>query len=231
MNRLTTIIWLSVVGLLAGEAVSTVRVRLLTLEEILTKMDQRGTTLRSMRADLVQRKWTNILEKFDPGESGFFSFLKEAGKVYLRKDIRKPQKSILVLSEGKAVFYQPKIKQAQRYNLGRNRGTAEFLLLGFGSDKQALRKTYTIVLLGMDSVGGRETYLLELRPKSEKILAYFSQIFLWVDSQLWVPIQQKLVEPTQDYLLFQFEDIELNPKLSKSLFSLNLPRDVKIVTH
>ena len=231
MSHLPTIIWLSLAGLLAGGTVSSVGVRSLTLEQILTKMDQRGATLRSMRAALLQRKWTDILEKFDLGESGRFSFLKEAGKVYLRKDISKPQKSILVINERKVVFYQPKIKQAQRYDLDRNRDAAEFLLLGFGSDKQALRETYTVVSLGMDSVGDREAYLLELRPKSEKISAYFSQIFLWVDSQLWVPIQQKLVEPTRDYLLFQFEDIELNPKLSKSFFSLSLPRDVEIVGH
>ena len=37
----------------------------------------------------------------------------------------------------------------------------------------------------------------------------------------WVPIQQKLVEPTQDHLLIRFQDLELNPKLSKGDFNVN----------
>ncbi|MFQ5929454.1 MAG: hypothetical protein ACE5MK_07130, partial [Acidobacteriota bacterium] len=61
----------------------------LTLEQVLAKMDQRGATLRSMRSSISQRRWTDILEEFDQGESGCFYFLKEKGKVYLRKDIPK----------------------------------------------------------------------------------------------------------------------------------------------
>jgi outer membrane lipoprotein-sorting protein len=46
---------------------------------------------------------------------------------------------------------------------------------------------------------------------------------------MWVPIQQQLVEPTQDYLLIRFADVELDPELSKSDFDVNLPKDVKII--
>jgi outer membrane lipoprotein-sorting protein len=206
------------------------RAESLTLDQILTRMDRRGATLQAMSCLLTQKKWTAILEEFDRGESGRFFFLKKGAKVYLRKDITLPQANTLVIADGNVLFYQPKIKQAQRYNLGQHRDKAEFLLLGFGSKQASMKDAYKIRLAGEETVRGKGTYVLELAPKSDKVSAFFSQIVLWIDSASWVPIQQKLVEPTRDYLLIEFEEIQLNPALSPSLFDLKLPKDVKVVT-
>ena len=201
----------------------------LTLEEILTEIDQRGATLKSMSSSIDQKKWTDILEEFDQGESGRFDFLKDGETIYLRRDIESPQQNSLILRDGEVLFYQPKIKQLQRYELGQRRDRAEFLLLGFSSDKEALKEVYDIRLGEKEIIEGRETYLLELTPKSEQVSAYFSQIVLWIDVELWVPIQQKLVEPTRDYLLIRFDDIQLNPKIRKSRFDLKIGDDVQVV--
>lgn len=201
----------------------------LTLEQVLTKIDQVGASLRSMSSSISQKRWTDILQEFDRGESGRFLFLKENDELHLRKEIAKPQENTLIISEGKLLYYQPKIKQVQKYDLGQRRDRAEFLLLGFSSNKQALKEAYKIRLGKKETVEGREAYPLELTPKSQSVSAYFSQIVLWIDTTLWVPIQQKLVEPTRDYLLIRFDDIELNPDISKSRFDLKLPKDVQVV--
>ena len=201
----------------------------LTLEQLLTKIDQRGATLSSMSSSISQRKWTDILQEFDQGESGQFFFLKEDGKIFLRKDIEKPQHNTLVLRDGHLFYYQPRIKQLQRYDLGERSDRAEFLLLGFSSNKKALKEAYQIRLGKQETIEGHETYQLELTPKSHTLSAYFSQIVLWIDTTLWVPIQQKLVEPTYDYLLIRFDNIDLNPRLPKSKFDLEVPKDVTVV--
>jgi len=201
----------------------------LTLEQVLTQIDQRGAGLRSMSSSISQKRWTDILQEFDQGESGQFLFLKEDDKIYLRKDIAKPQQNTLIIGDGKLSFYQPKIKQLQRYDLGQRGDRAEFLLLGFSSNKKALKEAYQIRLGTKEMVEGREAYPLELTPKSQTLSAYFTQIVLWIDTTLWVPIQQKLVEPTHDYLLIRFENIELNPKIPKSRFDLKVPKDVTVV--
>ncbi len=201
----------------------------LTLDQVLARMEQQGDTLRSLEADLTQRKWTDILQEFDQGESGRFQFLKASGEVYLRKDIQRPQPNFLVIRKGEVIFYQPAIKQAQRHQLGENKDKAEFLLLGFGTSREALQEAYRIALLGEEEVDGRHTYVVELTPRSERVSAFFSKIVLWIDSQLWVPIQQKLVEPTEDYLLVGFRNVRLNPKLSPQDFELKIPKDVKVV--
>ncbi len=200
-----------------------------TLDRVLSQIDKVGSSLTSMEAKIVQKKWTDILEEYDSGEKGKFSFLREKGKVHLRKDIVHPTNNHLVISDGTVTFYQPMIKQAQRYQLGRHGDKAEFLLLGFGSNKEALNEAYNIELIGEESVEGRKTYHIELKPKSEQVSAFFVSIHLWIDAELWVPIQQRLVEPTQDHLLIRFEEIKLNPKINKSAFNLKIPRDVEVI--
>ncbi len=199
------------------------------LESVLENMDRRGGDLRSMSATIVQKKWTDILEEFDQEERGEFHFLREKEAIRLRRDITVPGRSTLLINDGKGIFYQPLLKQANRYDLGARKDRAEFLLLGFVSKKDALREAYSIRWLGPEMVGDRQTYVLELTPRSSKVSAFFSRIVLWVDGRLWVPIQQKLVEPTRDYLLIRFEDVRLNLNLPASRFDLELPPDVNVI--
>ncbi|MGH9340154.1 MAG: LolA family protein [Acidobacteriota bacterium] len=200
-----------------------------SLEEVLSRMDQAGSSLRSMKAEISQRKWTDILEEFDEGETGLFYLLRDKGQIYLRKDIQAPQANSLIIADGEVLFYQPRIRQVLKRSLGQSNQKAEFLLLGFGSDKQALKQAYKISLIGREEMDGHQTYVLELIPRSDRVSAFFTKIVLWVDSERWIPVQQKLVEPTRDYLLFHFQDIQLNPNISKSRFELKTPKGVKVV--
>ena len=202
--------------------------RAATKEEILEKMTAAGRSVTNFSASIAQKKWTAILKEFDRGESGNLWYLRgKDGQAYLRRDILQPENNILVISEGEAVFYEPRIRQAHRYQLGKNKDKAEFLVLGFGPSASSLSDTYDIRLLGEESVDGRKAYMLELRPKSDKAAAYFPQIVLWIAEQFWLPIQQKLIEPNGDYLLIKFSDLKLNPGISKSKFKLALPGNVQ----
>ena len=125
------------------------------LESVLEKMDRRGGNLRSMSARIIQKKWTDILEEFDAEERGEFHFLRENEAIRLRRDITEPGVSTLLINDGKGIFYQPLLKQANRYDLGARKDRAEFLLLGFTSKKEALREAYSIRWLGPEMVGGR----------------------------------------------------------------------------
>jgi outer membrane lipoprotein-sorting protein len=198
-------------------------------DDVLAKMEAAGRNVTNFSTQIFQRKWTAILKEFDRGESGMLWYLRDKnGRASLRKDIVQPENNILVVNNGEALFFEPKIKQARKYQLGRNKDKAEFLVLGFGSTTRSMNETYNIRLLGEEKIDGKKAYMLELRPKSEKAAAYFSQIVLWVADQLWLPIQQKLVEPNGDYLLIKFSDLKLNPGVSKDKFKLKLPKDVQV---
>ncbi|MBI4456522.1 MAG: outer membrane lipoprotein carrier protein LolA [Acidobacteria bacterium] len=200
-----------------------------TKEEILASMEAAGRKVTNFSATISQKKWTAVLQEFDRGESGTLWYLRSKdGQAYLRKEIANPENNVLVISNGEVIFYEPRIKQARKYQLGKNKDKAEFLVLGFGSSSRSLSDTYNIRLLGEEKIDGKRTYMLELLPKSEKVAAYFSQIVLWVAELVWLPIQQKLIEPNGDYQLITFSDLRLNPGVDKSKFKLTLPKDVQL---
>ncbi|HEY2932476.1 MAG TPA: outer-membrane lipoprotein carrier protein LolA [Acidobacteriota bacterium] len=201
----------------------------LTKDEVLSKMEAANRNVTNFSAGITQQKWTAILKEFDRPESGKLWYRRDKdGQAYLRKEISKPETNVLVINKGDVIFYEPRIKQARKYQLGKNKDKAEFLVLGFGSTSRSLNETYNIKLLGEEKIDAKKTHMLELRPKSEKAAAYFPQIVLWVAEESWVPIQQKLVEPNGDYLLIKFTDLKLNPGVDKDKFKLKLPKDVQV---
>lgn len=201
----------------------------LTKDEVLSKMEAANRNVTNFATGISQQKWTEILKEFDRPESGLLWYRRDKkGQAYLRKEITKPENNVLVINNGEVIFYEPRIKQARKYQLGKNKDKAEFLVLGFGSSSRSLNETYNIKLLGEEKIDSKKTYMLELRPKSEKAAAYFPQIVLWVAEQTWVPIQQKLVEPNGDYLLIKFTDLKLNPGVDKDKFKLKLPKGVQV---
>ncbi len=222
-------IYLSLPILIFAAFFSPVKGNDLNLEEVLDRIDEAGQSLNSMKAEITQKKWTDILAEFDSGETGELMFLRSGKDLFFRKDITAPTDNSLVIKGGEVVFYQPGIKQAQEYQLGENKDKAEYLLLGFGTDKDAIKEVYNLELLGTENLNGKETYKIQMDPKSEKVSAFFVRIVLWIDAEMWVPVQQQLVEPTQDYLLITFNNIRLNASIKKSAFDLKLPGDVKII--
>ena len=197
------------------------------LEVVLGKMESVGAKVRSMSCDIVQQRWTELLKRFDQPETGVFAFSREESGLALRRDIKEPGQHTLLIRDGKLLFFQPKIKQAHEHNLGSNRDKAEFLLLGFSGD--AIKEAYETRLLGEDAVGGRPAYKLELKPRSGQVAALFPRIVLWIDAEWWIPIQQQLFEPTRDYQLIRFDNVELNPTLKSSRFEVKLPKDVNVI--
>ncbi|MBI2820683.1 MAG: outer membrane lipoprotein carrier protein LolA [Acidobacteria bacterium] len=199
-----------------------------TRDDVLKRMEAAGGKVTNFSTAINQKKWTAILKEFDREETGTLWYLRTKEGAYLRRDIVSPGNNVLVIANGEVILYEPRIKQAQKYELGNKKDKAEFLILGFGPANRSLSDTYHIDLLGEEKIDGKTTYMLQLRPKSERAAAYFSQIVLWVAEELWLPIQQKLVEPNGDYLLIKFSHLKLNPGVDKNKFKLKLPKGVQV---
>ena len=127
-----------------------------------------------------------------------------------------------------ATFYQPVIKQAQIYNLGKNKDKAEYLALGLGQAPAKLQETFDIAIQGTESVAGSPCSVLVLKPKNPSAAALFSSITLWIKTATGVPIQQKLQEPSGDYTLVNFSNEKLNITIPASTFEQKLPSGVDI---
>jgi outer membrane lipoprotein-sorting protein len=193
---------------------------------VLASIDQAGKRLTDLTADIKQTKVTLVVNDTST-ETGklFLKRLKDGNRTKL--EYEKPEVKTLLIDKGKVLIYEPKIKRLQEIDLGKNRAQAEFLLTGVGQSSANLTTTYDVKFLKEESINGVKTSLLELKPKSGKVSAMFTQIWLWIDPATGLPNQTRLTESSGDYLTFQLENIKINPKLSDKTFKLDVPSDVQ----
>jgi outer membrane lipoprotein-sorting protein len=199
------------------------------LQKVLNQMDVVGRNFRTFTARISQKKYTAVLNEFDTPETGELYVARSGdGSTLLRRDIANPGKSTLTIKAGTAIYYQPGIKTAQIYDLGKNKDKAEYMAAGIGQSPANLQKEFAITLQGNESVNGNSCSVLLLKPKSAKIAALFSSITLWINKSTGLPVQDKFQEPSGDYLLMTFSDEKLNPKIPASVFDQKLPAGVGV---
>ena len=200
------------------------------LNQVLKQMEGVGKTFHSFKAHISKKHYTAVLKEFDTPETGEFYYERaKDGSALLRQEISSPGPSILTIKGGIAMFYQPVLKQAQIYNLGKNKDKAEYLALGLGQSPGKLQETFDLKYQGTETVAGFPCSVLVLKPKNPSAAAYASSITLWIKKSTGVPIQQKLQEPSGgDYLFVSFTDEKLNIQIPPSKFVQKLPSGVEI---
>jgi outer membrane lipoprotein-sorting protein len=165
-------------------------------------------------------------------QKGTVYFRRAGNEIEMAADVSDPTPPKYVLfTDSKVEVYQPKIDQVTRYNTGKDRATVEsFLVLGFGGSGRDMLKSFDVKYIGTEKVDGIDTAKLELVPKSEKGRNMFNRIWLWVDASRGVSVQQQLHEPSGDYRLAKYSDIQLNQKIPDSAFKLKTTGKTKVVS-
>ena len=195
---------------------------------VLSQMDARSKTLRTLTADLKQTKKTIVIN--DVSE--------KTGKLFYKKSPRKstfkmvyegPDFRTLLLERGKVKILEPRIKRYQEIDTGNGSATAELPLFWIGQSGRTIRRDYDVLHLKADPVDGQPASLLELNPKSTAVKNLFSRIQLWVDHKHWIPIQTRLIEASDDHLTILLSNIKINPRLSDRIFKLQVPPDFERV--
>jgi outer membrane lipoprotein-sorting protein len=189
-------------------------------------------TLETLGAELEQVKSYPQLGLTDPPEKGLLYLKRKGGDdLQVRLEIREPEMRIVtVKDDGQYMLYQPKIKQAieGRVDKSAGEGSGTSFVAYFLGDLTAAKKDYDIVSLGEEVIGTHQTYHLRLTAKSGGN-GYYPRIDLWVDQDLWVPVQQEFVEPNRSVTKIRFNGININDEIKDSLFTLELPPDVERV--
>jgi outer membrane lipoprotein carrier protein len=186
-------------------------------ETVLRSLEEAGHALKTMQAAFVETKVLVLLD--EKSESRGTVLLEVPGR--LRWNYDAPTPGTMIVKDGKYVRYFPASKQVFR---GAAKGEAD-LLVGFGPGAAGLGKKYEVTLAGDESVGGRATRVLDLKPRSGQG-GLFTGIRLWVDVERSVPVQTRLTEPTGDHTTIRFERVRLNEKLPPGAFDVKVPGDV-----
>jgi outer membrane lipoprotein-sorting protein len=199
------------------------------LQKVFSQMDATAKNFRNFTASFTQKKYTAVLQEFDtPAKGDFYYARAKDGSALLRKEELSPGKSVLTIKNGVATFYQTSIKQAQIYNLGKNKDKAEYLAIGISQSPARLQENFNVAYQGSETVNGKPCSILLLKPKNPKEAAYFSSITVWFSKSDGIPLRNKMLEPNGDYLLIDFFNEKLNTNVPSSKFDQNLPTGVEI---
>ena len=200
------------------------------LDHVLSQMDAAAKNFRSTEAAFVWDQYQKVIDETDT-QKGTIYFRRQDGDTQMAADIAEPDKKYVLYSGGKVQVYQPKIDQVTEYNPGKSRSDLEsFLVLGFGGSGHDLLKSYDVKYLGPETVNGTETAKLELIPKSPRLRNNIARILLWIDLARGVSLQQQFFEPSGDYRLAKYSEIQVNQKLPDNAFKLKTTGKTKFIS-
>ena len=199
-------------------------------ERVLAEMDAASKNFRSAEASFVWDQYQKVIDEIET-QKGKIYFRRQNAEIQMAADISEPDKKYILYSGGKVQVYQPKIDQVTEYNPGKNRSDLEsFLVLGFGGSGHDLLKSYEVKSLGTETVNGTQAAKLELIPKSSRLRNNIARILLWIDPARGVSVQQQFFEPSGDYRLAKYSDIEVNQKLPDNVFKLKTTAKTRVVS-
>jgi outer membrane lipoprotein-sorting protein len=161
----------------------------------------------------------------------------ETGQIAVRRDEKmriefsKPDPRTILRTGDSLFVYTPKINRVEEYNLGKNRAMVDqYILLGFGTRMDNVKKNYLIAVSGEEELDQRKTVLIELTPKSNEIRSQISKIQMWIDESSWLPIQHKFIEASSgDYILIHYTNLMKNLKVDDAKFKQDWPKGVSRV--
>jgi len=199
------------------------------LARVLDQMDAAARNFRTTEASVVWEQYQKVIDETET-EKGKIYFRREGGEIQMAADFVEPDKKYVIYSGGKVQVYQPKIDQVTEYSAEKNRSDVEsFLVLGFGGSGHGLFKSYAVRFLAAETVGGIAAGKLELIPKSDRLRNNIARIWLWIDPARGVSVQQQFFEPSGDYRLAKYSDIQINQKIPENAFKLKTTGKTKFV--
>jgi outer membrane lipoprotein-sorting protein len=203
-----------------------------SLDAVLVRMDQAAKTFHSLTADVQRTDYSSLFSETNV-EDGKFKMMKRAKTgVVLLADFTGRDSRKISIAGTKVLIYHPKANSVDEYDTRKFTKSADLLILvGFGTSRADLEKKYNMSLGGSETIGGKKTTRIDLKPKSIEEKNFFNVIQLWIPDGEGNPIQEKILsgKESKDYNLLLFSNEVINPSIPDADFELNLPAGVKVI--
>ena len=200
------------------------------LSAVLKKMDTAAAGFRTTQAEFQWEVYEKVIDEIDDIQKGTIYYRRSGKEIEMMADVKlagndpaklKPEPKYVLFSKGKIRMYQPKPDQVTEFDLGSNRSELEtYVVLGFGGSGQDLQKAFDVSYVAPETIDGVSTAKLQLIPKSEKVRNTYKQIFLWIDLDRGISVQQQAFQPDGNYRLAKYSSIRVNEKISDDVFKL-----------
>lgn len=209
------------------------------LNYVLKKIGEANKELTSLKADITIFRSIPLLESEEISR----------GKLQYQKPKRfsikfEPPRNEIDIIDGKNIWiYHVDLKQVEKYainNMSSNSFMNTFINFGFDENIDAIKDKYDISMAGNqenidnmhknNNVAEKRFYKLILIPRLDETNGPYSEIKLWIQDELWLPVIFELYESGGEIL----NRIELNnPVINKpdsgENFEFNIPNDVEVI--
>jgi outer membrane lipoprotein-sorting protein len=200
------------------------------LDAVLKTMDTAAAGFRSTQAEFEWDLYERVIDEVADIQKGTIYYRRAGKEIEMMADVKlagsdpaklKPEPKFVLFSKGKIRMYQPKPDQVTEFDLGNNRSDLEtYVVLGFGGSGQDLERAFDVTYVASESIDGISTAKLQLVPKAEKVRNTYKQIFLWIDLDRGISVQQQAFQPDGNYRLAKYRNIRVNEKVSDDVFKL-----------
>lgn len=194
----------------------------LELDRVLERFDEVQRRVESLQTEFTMTTESSLLTEA----------IESRGRVYLTKpgsirwEFRSPEEMRFVISDNQYVGYFPDRKRAERRDVERWREQL-FRFLGLGQDAAELAEFYDISL-APDPRAVSGAIGLALEPKKRRVRKKVESVLFWIDEGTYLPVRVEYDTKSGDRRVIEFEEMEVNPTLSASLYEVELPPDVEV---
>jgi chaperone LolA len=188
--------------------------------DVLERAEQAYADVRSMEADFTQRVYVPLLE----------TTIDSRGKMYHRAPDRflmqfsDPAGDVVVADGSYAWMYYPSNdpRQVMRAPLAQGGQQVDLQreFLSNASDR------YTATRTGSETVGGRQTHALTLRPRGP---SPYEEVRIWVDAENHLVRRFQITEANESVRTVELSNMRPNVTLDDSLFRFTPPPDAQVI--
>ena len=190
------------------------------LDALFARVKQQQRELRSLEADFVQRKQSELFVETEEAR-GTFSFL---APDRVRWEFTEPNPMVVVIDEEQMTTWYRDLGEADVMKIGRY-SEQVFKYMGASGSLDTLLDYFKVRVTFPEDES--QPYRLTLDPRYPRIAKRIEVMDLWIDREHYVPVRLRYVEPGGDSTEYRFRDLRVNPDISPEHFELDLPPDVE----
>jgi outer membrane lipoprotein-sorting protein len=190
------------------------------LEEVLAAFDEAQSSVRTLSARFVQTTVNPLLKDPMRAEGKFFMTKPDA----IRWEYATPEVMSFVIAHDRYTGYYPARKRAEKKDVQRY-SQKIFRYFGLGQLSSDLRKAYEIRLDPPETDAVR---VLVLTPKKHRAKKRVEEVRFWLDATSYLPVKVEYTGSDGSSRVVEFVDMQVNPDLAASLYTVDLPSDVTV---
>jgi outer membrane lipoprotein-sorting protein len=201
-----------------------------SLDAIFARMDEASKKFKSVSATIHESDYTAVLGD-TTHEDGKLAAKRTNKGIRARFDFVGADARTVVLHGNMVEMYWPKGKQVEDFDISKYtspKSLDQLLLLSFGAASgEEIKSDYDVSIGGTEKIDSKTATRVELTPKSADLKKAITRITLWIPEGESRAVQEKVEEPSKNYVQWTYSDVKVNAPIPDADIELKLPPGVK----